>query len=181
MPVAVLIVACASQVVAQDIWDVAEQNIRRLTPDSFPGLPDYVTREMYRLGCVVPQGSDLDQPHNVLAGRFASPTQVDWAFLCSRDGTSSIQVLWGGDQRCPTPVSQIEDRSFLQGLGEDVIGFSRRLMPIERDRMIRYAAEFDGPPIPDVWHQGIEDYFEGKASTVVLCLERNWVRLAGID
>ena len=179
--VPVLIVASASEVVAQDAWDVAEQNIRRLPPDSFSGLPDHVRREMYRLGCVVPQGSDLDQPHNVVPGRFASPTQVDWAFLCSTDGASSIQVLWGGDQRCSTPVNQIADRIFLQGLGGDVIGFSRRLMPIERDRMIRYAAEFDGPPVPDVWHQGIEDYFEGKASTVLLCLDGKWVRLGGID
>lgn len=178
---AALLLLCPGAIAAQDAWAEAEQAIRRLPPDSFPGLPGPVRREMRRLECVVPQGSDVTHPHNVLAGRFAAPDQVDWAFLCSRGGVSSIHVLWGGPEQCPTPVAPADDRSFLQGLGEDSIGYSRRLMPVERDRMLRYAVAFDGPPVPPVWYQGLEDYFEGKASTVLLCVDGRWVTLAGMD
>jgi hypothetical protein len=177
----VLGVAQPAGLFAQDRWDLAERSIRRLSPDGFPGLPEEVRDGMLRSGCVVPQGSHSDHPHNVIAGRFASPSQVDWAFLCSADGVSSIHVLWGGAERCRTPVSPMEDRAFLQGLGGDSIGFSRRLMPVERNRMLAYASEFEGPPVPDIWHQGIEDYFEGKASTVLLCVNGRWITLAGID
>ena len=73
----------------------------------------------------------------------------------------------------PTP-----DRSFLQRLGGGSVGFSRRLLPVERDRMRSYASELRPP---DVWYQGIEDYFEGKASTVLLCVNGRWITLSGID
>lgn len=173
--------AAAGEASAQDKWDVAEQEMRRLPPDSFPGLPENVREEMRRRHCTVPQGSDLEHPHNVIAGRFAAADQVDWAFLCSRDGASSIHVIWGGGERCETPLEAVGDRAFLQGLGGDSIGFSRRLMPVERDRMVRYAKAFDGPPVPEVWHQGLEDYFEGKASVVLLCVGGEWIVLAGVD
>lgn len=166
---------------AQDPWDTAEQRIRRLPADSFPGLPEGVREAMHRLRCAVPQGSDLEHPHSVVAGRFATVDQVDWAFLCSVGGISSIYVLWGGEERCETPVSPAEDRAFLQGLGEGSIGFSRRLMTVDRDRMLSYANAFGGPPVPEVWHQGLEDYFEGKASVVLLCVDGEWITLAGID
>lgn len=166
---------------AQDRWESAERAIRRLPADSFPGLPERVAEEMRRLGCLVPQGSDLEHPHNVVAGRFASVDQTDWAFLCSTDGVSSIRVLWGGSERCETPVAAAEDRLHLQGLGGDSIGFSRRLIPVGRDRMMGYAAAFGSGPVPGVWYQGIEDYFEGKASSVLLCIDGEWLELGGMD
>lgn len=178
---ATLFILSVCGVAAQDVWDAAERKIRRLPPDSFPGLPDAVGREMRRLECGVPQASDLSHAHNVLVGRFAAADQVDWAFLCSTGGASSIYVLWGGTEQCPTPISSAHDRSFLQGLGGDAIGYSRRLMTVERDRMVRYATAFGGPPVPPVWYQGIEDYFEGKASTVLLCRDGEWLTLAGIN
>lgn len=178
---AVVMAAHAPEAEAQDRWDVAEQAIRRLPPDSFPGLPERVREEMRGLGCLVPQGSEIEHAHNVVAGRFASADQVDWAFLCSRDGVNSIHVLWGGEKRCETPIGPAEDRRFLQELVGGSIGFSRRLMPAERDRMVRLGRAFGGPPVPVVWHQGLEDYFEGKASVIRLCVEGEWITLAGID
>jgi hypothetical protein len=178
---ALLSLACVNEASAQDAWEAAEHAIRRLPPDSFPGLPDHVEREMNRLECVVPQGSDLAHPHNVVSGRFASPAQVDWAFLCSTGGTSSIHVLWDGEHRCRTGVNPADDRTFLQHLGGESIGYSRRLMPADRDRLTRVAAESEGASLPDVWHQGIEDYFEGKGSTVLVCVDGEWIRWSGID
>lgn len=174
-------VSVAHEARAQDVWAVAEREIRRLPPDSFPGLPPRVEQEMRRLDCVVPQGSDFSHPHNVVSGRFSSSDQADWAFLCSHDGTSSIHILWGGSVQCSTPLDGAADHTYLQGLGGDSIGFSRRIMPIDRDGMIRYGRAFNGPPVPVVWHQGIEDYFEGKASRVSLCINGEWIRLSGID
>lgn len=166
---------------AQEPWDAAERQIRRLPADSFPGLPDEVRSEMRRLDCAVPQGSDLQHPHNILMGSFADVSQNDWAFLCSRDGTSSIHLLWGGVERCDSPIGHAEDRSYLQGLGGDSIGFSRRLLAIDRDGMLSRARAFGGPPVPAVWHHGIEDYFEGKASRVLLCVGGKWLELQGVD
>lgn len=55
----VMTAAHAVEARAQDPWDAAEQRIRRLPPDSFPGLPERVREAMDRLSCAVPQGSDL--------------------------------------------------------------------------------------------------------------------------
>lgn len=175
----VLFLASGCELWAQDAWGRAEQNIRRLPPDSFPGLPEPVSREMNRLGCVVPQSGEMDRPHNVITGRFASPTQVDWAFLCSTEGASSIEVVWGGDRRCNPSVSPIADRNFLQALGGGVIAFSRRLIPVERNRLDSYATELEKSSLADVQHQGIADYFEGKGSTVLLCVDGSWITLSG--
>lgn len=159
----------------------SDRAIRRLPADSFSELPAQVVEGLERLDCRVPQRRTLPAPHNVVSGQFAAPGQRDWAFLCSEDGVSSIHLLWGGPATCETPVRTAPDRSYLQSLGGDTIGFSRKLGPIDRERILRYAEAFGGPPVPDVRYQGIEDYFEGKASTVLLCVEGEWVVLQGID
>ena len=165
----------------QSVWDQAAATVRRLPVDSFPTLPEHAREEMRRLGCRVPQGSEIADPHNVMSGQFASPDQTDWVFLCSEEGVSSIHVLWGGEVGCATPLEAASDRHFLQGLGEGKIGYSRRLMPVGWEKMSRYAAVFGGREVPEMEHQGIEDYFEGKASTILACVNGAWVRLQGMD
>ena len=164
-----------------DEWDAAGANIRRLPVDSFPNLPAPVATAMRAMECAVPQGSDFEQPHNVIVGRFAAWDQVDWAFLCSQDGTSAIHVVWGGAAQCATPLRAAEDRAYLQGIGNGVIGFSRRIAAVDNLRMSYYQQVFDGAPVPPVWHEGIDDYFEGKASSIALCIDGEWITLQGVD
>ena len=162
-------------------WDAAEKNIRRLPADSFANLPAPVITAMRAIDCAVPQGSDFKQPHNVIVGRFAAWDQVDWAFLCSRDGRSAIHVVWGGAAQCPSPFWSGEDRGYLQGIGNGLIGFSRRIDALDHLRMSYYQQSFDGAPVPPVWHEGINDYFEGKASSIALCIDGEWIALQGMD
>jgi hypothetical protein len=174
--------ASATPLHAQERVADGEPRIRRLAADSFPGLPALVRTEMRRLACRVPQGSDLKHAHNVVVGRFASLKQVDWAFLCSANGSNAIHVLWGGPVRCPTPVRKATDESFMQMLGPEIgVGFSRRISPIDYDEIQSYKETFEGPPVPRTWYQGINDYFEGKASTVLLCVKGKWVQVQGMD
>lgn len=165
----------------QDEWDRAQSEIVRLGPADFAGLPEPVARAIDAAGCGVPQDAGVREPHNVLVGRFAHWSQVDWAFLCSRGGSSGIHVLWGGDARCPTPVAVAEDRAFLQGLGGDSIGYSRGIAAASYRSMTRLQDAFGGPPVPAVWHDGLEDRFTGKASVIYLCVDGRWLILQGMD
>lgn len=62
-----------------------------------------------------------------------------------------------------------------------LIGFSRRIDAVDHLRMSYYQQTFEGAPVPTVWHEGISDYFEGKASSVALCIDGEWIDLQGVD
>jgi len=83
--------------------------------------------------------------------------------LCSRDGVSRNLVFWGGPARCPSPIGDPEaDRNWLQGIGRDEIGYSRRIRAVGRGFILRMHEEFGGPEPPTIEHRGIEEYLVKK-------------------
>lgn len=167
---------------AQDEWDRAAAAVVRLEPARFPDLPGAVRAELERLGCRVPQAFYPEEPHNVIRGNFARAGQEDWAVLCSRDGASEIRVFWGGPARCPSPIGEPSpDRDWLQGMGGAEIVYSRHIRAVGRDYILRMHEAFGGPEPPPIEHQGIEEYFVEKASSVLYCYQGKWVRLTGMD
>lgn len=184
--VSVDIVAIAAQPRARagipaEAWGQADLSIRRLSPDTFGVLPTAIRKELMRLGCTIPQTVEEERPHNVISGRFTSSTGTDWAVLCSRDRISTILVFRQG--RTPAiELASSPDASYLQGLGGSTIGFSR-LISAASARFIRAAAEagHGGPTLPRLDHEGIDDAFAGKGSSVLYFHAGNWLTLAGSD
>jgi hypothetical protein len=176
-----LLISIASSASAND-WDKAARAIVRLPPEAFPNLPASVTAELRKRGCTVPQPTSFTSTKaNVISGSFASPGQIDYAALCSRNGSSHIFVVWGGPTRCPPVLQNADDRSYLQVFDPPKIGYSRFIAPATQRAIAYYRANVGGPKPPDTRHTGIEDIFAEKASAIFYCARGRWKRLQGMD
>jgi hypothetical protein len=145
-------------------------------------LPKAIRAALVARGCQVPQSFTRPRPHNVIAGHFARPGQQDWAVLCSHKGSSSILIFWGQTGPAgPTEINRAADASFLQGIGPGRIGYSRIVRVAGPARIRKYAAASGGPLPATLDHDGVEDAFAEKTSTVAYFEEGRWRILAGAD
>jgi hypothetical protein len=163
-------------------WQAAARAVRRLPPDSFPELPAAIRAALAARQCRVPQSFTSARPHNVIGGRFARPGQHDWAILCSHQDSSSILIFWGNEQASQSiEFARASDAGFLQGIGEGRIGYSRIVTVASSARIREYAVSFGGslPSVLD--HDGLEDSFAGKASTVSYWVGNRRLVLTGAD
>ena len=69
----------------------------------------------------------------------------------------------------------------MQGIGGGKIGYSRALSPAGADYILSVYQAYGGPKPPPIDHQGIDDAFLEKASTVHYFHEGKWLRLTGAD
>lgn len=163
-------------------WTRAEREIVQLPLAAFPELPAAFVREL--AGCTVPQTFESSRPHNVIHGTFASPRQLDWAVLCSRGSESVIRIWWGGPVHCARELQPAPNRSYLQGIGDDKIGFSRVINTIDFYRnygMESDSAAADIQSTVKLEHDAIEDVFAEKGSTVWMCRNGKWIKFSGAD
>ena len=165
-------------------WERADEQTVRLAPDAIGDLPAKVQEELTTRGCTIPQIFEGVEHSNVVRGRF---TQADWtdiAVLCSRERVSSILVFRRGSAEEVDELASEPDVSYLQGIGNGEIGFSRRL-GIASPEYIQYRYEaleqWGVPEPPPLDHDGIDDYFDGKASTIWYWYGGEWLTLAGAD
>ena len=175
-------VTCGLSAQTPEAWEFAARRIRRLPPDSFPQLPIAIRSALTARGCSVPQSFTSDQPHNVIAGSFERAGQQDWAVLCSHHDSSSIFIFWASaEARPPTEVARASDAGFLQGIGSGRIGYSPLLSVASPAQIRQYAASFGGPLPKVLDHDGVEDAFAGKGSTVSYLEGGRWLALTGVD
>lgn len=152
-----------------------------MPPAAFAHLPATVRQALEQRGCTVPQTFIDPGPHNVVRGHFARPRQTDWAVLCSRHDTSVVLVFWAGRAMAPTSLNPAPDATFLQGIGGGAIGFSRVLRVAGASRMRRYAKDQGGLLPARMDHDGLEDAFAEKGSTIAYWAAGQWLSLAGAD
>ena len=163
-------------------FDEAERRIVRLSPTTFQELPRNVVRELQSRGCRIPQTAYSKKPHNVIKGEFAKPGQIDWAVLCSVKGVSTILVFWNGSDANPASIASMEDRNFLQTINSTDPGFSRSISPVGKDFITRHYDPYFAPKPPSsIDHQGIDDAFIEKGSSVWYFHARKWLKLNGAD
>ena len=166
----------------QDRWRVADAATTRLAPAAFPQLPGRVRRNLRARGCTIPQTFAATRPHNVISGEFAWRGQTDWTVLCSRHRVSSILVFWGGSTKSVAEIAKAADSDFLQVVGGDgEIGFSRSIGAVGRDYILTHYREYGGRKPPPIDHQGINDAFVEKASSVLYYHRGRWLKLQGAD
>lgn len=177
-----LTVRCLAQAPAelQRKFDEAERHIVRLPPAEFEQLPRNLVRELERRGCAIPQDYTKERG-NVIRGAFKRPGQTDWAVLCSVNGFSSILVFWKGSEDHPAEMARAEDRMFLQVIGDEEIGFSRRISAVGKQFILQQYRAHGGAAPPPIDHQGIDDMFLDKASVVYFYHRQKWHRLTGAD
>ena len=173
---------------AQDKWDVANSQVKRLSPSSFSELPRPVVRYLQLKHCTIPQLWYEPNPHNVIRGMFVRNGQYDWAVLCSRNRISSILIFWNGSIRNLSQIAKAADKVYLQTVGDrdnGGVGFSRIISVVGRKYILDHYKEYGGPKPPPINHQGINDAYAEKASMVLYYhgryYGRRWLELAGAD
>jgi len=155
-------------------WELAERAIPQLPVSEFPELPAAFVRDL--AGCTVPQTYVTTRPHNVIHGTFASSQQLDWAVLCSRGGESVIRIWWGGPVQCPRELAPAKNLSYLQGIGDGKIGFSRVISTTDF-----YQNNEGETSTIKLEHDAIENAFTEKSSTIFMCRDGKWISLSGAD
>lgn len=172
----------AATLEAQDPWEQADLRTRRLFPSAFRQLPPPIRADLEHRRCTIPQLWDVSDPGNVVHGHFRTARGTDWAVLCSVNRASTLLVYWDGqvdsvDQLAPAP-----DKSYLQGVAEGRVGFSRAISPVDasfvREHYRRYG---DAQPPPVIDHDGISDAFVEKASIVWYWYQGKWLNLPAAD
>lgn len=179
--VSCLLTILAISLAQADEWSEAEKKIVRLGPSSFSELPKHLVEKLSARNCKIPQTYLNAKPQNVIRGSFAEKGQTDWAVLCSRNGVSSIQIFWGGPAKCLSKIEEREDRVEIQSIGETEIGYSRLIEPISRQAILESHKAHGVPPPPHISHQGIEEMFLEKASTIHYCKKGKWIELTGSE
>lgn len=160
---------------------LTEDPIVYLRPSVFGQLPAAITGELVRRGCRIPQVPMLKKRHNVIHGEFAKPGQVDLAVLCSVKAVSSILVFWNASPVKPAVLAPVEDSRFLQGMANGRMGFSRAIDVATRTFILEHYKAYGGPKPPPIDHQGINDAFVEKASSVHYYYRGKWIGLQGAD
>ena len=165
-------------------FERADEETVRLAPDAFENLPAAVEEELTARGCTIPQIFEGVEQSNVIRGHFTQADQTDIAVLCSRERVSSILVFRGGSAKEVAELASEPDARYLQGIGNGEIGFSR-VLGVAGPEYIRSCYEafeqYGVPEPPPLDHDGIEDYFSGKASTIWYWYGGKWLALAGAD
>jgi hypothetical protein len=81
----------------------------------------------------------------------------------------------------PAELARVEDKNYLQGLGEGRVGYSRAIQTVDRKYIMTHYRAYGGPQPPPIDHHGIDDIFLGKASVTHYWHEGQWLRLQGAD
>ena len=162
-------------------WDVADLATVRLEPNKFPVLPATVQTDLVLRGCTIPQPWMADTPQNVIRGNFLAAGENAWAVLCSRQLRSSVFVYVEGFEAA-VELNLRADREFLQVVtASGEIGYSRGIFTAS-PTYIQEKLELYGVPLSgNLDHDGINDAFLEKGSTVWYYSDGSWLQLPGAD
>jgi hypothetical protein len=167
----------------EDDWGTAEKSILRLPPAVFTHLPDGIREWLVREGYTIPQTFfyAMNGPHNVVSGAFEQKGRRDWAILASRGDSSAILVFFSGSVRDPIQLEWARDRNFLQTYRPDSIGYSRAIYVADSAKICNYLARYGKESPIAVTHDGIEDCYLEKASSILYYDEGRWWPMEGAD
>ena len=173
-----LLVLITTPVATQD-WEQANSQVRRLDPATFTELPAAIVVYLRERACTVPQVFAPGRPGGVLRGHFTSASQLDWAVLCSVRRVSTIFVFRGGSPSRVAEIARHEDATFLQVVAQpNVVGYSRAISVASPAHIRSYGGHKMVSPLD---HDGIEDAFVGKGSTILYWYRGRWRDLPGAD
>jgi hypothetical protein len=165
----------------------AATKIQMLPMAPFKELPPAIARLLSSRGCRVPQAaeaaarSNVIPRNNVISGQFFRKGEIAWAVLCSIKGSSSILVFQSEEDQQPAALATGPDAGYLQGLGEEKIGYSRQIRAVGATVILGHYRAYGGRKPPPIDHEGIDDAFLGKASVTWYFYKGKWKPLQGAD
>ena len=178
----VLYSAPASAQLPSEASNIAEEKTIRIDPREFEGLPADVTSDLLSRGCTIPQPYGADKEEGTVTASFFSPGSSDLAVLCSIDNVSTILVYRDSSTSEIHELAQAADAGYLQTVdGDGEIGFSRAIGVATSKSIQAYYEFFGGPKPPLITHDGLENIYIGKASTILYWYQDQWIGLQGND
>ena len=181
-----LIVAALLALWTLQDWERADLETKRLAPAAFSNLPLDIRRDLERRECTIPQPFGTRDPQNVITGAFTRLGDTDWAILCSVRRVSTILIYREGSVQNVDQIARSTDHSFLQVVdydpgGKPIAGYSRALGVADAKHILTHHRDFGGPKPPPIDHDGIEDSFVEKGSSIFYWHRGRWLTLAGMD
>jgi hypothetical protein len=141
--------------------------ITSLGPDAFPEIPSAVRSALQRRGCRVPQPFASRVPRGVIRGSFYRPGVVDVAILCMQRDVSVILIFRGANANAVEEFQSRPNANYMQTIdGAGRIGFSRAIAVASPAVIRRQHARYGGPLPKQLDHDGIDDLYVEKASTI---------------
>jgi hypothetical protein len=151
--------------------------IRHLPVSSFPGLPEGLTGELNRRGCLIPQSYEAHHPENVVHASLERAGSFDWAVLCSSRGTVSLLVYFSS---APTEVLVLAAAPETERLqahdSTGVLGFNWGIDPVT-PQQIRQAQSGMAPRPAPVDHDALADTVVDRHTVYHFYLKSAWTVL----
>lgn len=177
-----LLVMLAQSVAGAGIQQQTRATVLTLPPAAFSDLATEIRRYLEARACRVPQSYVSKAPHNIIIGHFFSPSQVDTAVLCWSRGRERLLVFRGNSVQRPITLSEGATGGYMQDIdGLGTLGYSHVLGVATRDHILGDHEAFGGPTPPRIDHDGIEDGFAEKASSIWYWYRGRWLSLKGAD
>jgi hypothetical protein len=131
--------------------------IRRLPVSSFPDLPSQVQQTLTQRGCMIPQTYQAHHPENVVHARLERPGSLDWAVLCSVQGTVSLLVFFTSAPTQPFVLATAPETQRLQQHGSSsTLGFNWGIDPASPSQIHEAQSGLAHRP-PWVDHDAVAD------------------------
>lgn len=144
--------------------------IRLLPISSFPQLPPAVAQQLSERGCMIPQTYEAREPENVIRGAFERQGSDDWAALCSVNRITTLYVFFQSNPARPVSLRHQPDREWL-GVEWSLDYGSAWGISTRPARLMSAGAHAD--------HDGIDDAFIEKSSTIHYFQNGGWTTLDG--
>jgi len=151
--------------------------ITRLAPTAFLEVPVTIRQKLTTQGCQIPQVPGYATPQNIVSGAFAQAGQQDWVALCSKEGRTSLFIIWGGPVRCPNDLELSAETNFLSRDAQGQLVFGTHLEPVAtQDITALNRRKSSIIPLP-LSHEGIRQERMGTSALIQYCDQGKWFRL----
>ena len=151
--------------------------IRHLPVSSFPELPEEFAVQLNRRGCLIPQTYEAHHPENVIHARLERADTVDWAVLCSAQGTVSLLVFFPSapDQLQVLAAAPETERLQARGAG-GAMGFNWGIDPASPEQ-VRQAQSGLSPRPAFVNHDALADSLVDHRTVYHFYTKSAWIVL----
>ncbi|MGA2217059.1 MAG: hypothetical protein ABSG51_03185 [Terracidiphilus sp.] len=151
--------------------------IRHLPVSSFPDLPAEVQATLAERSCLIPQTYEAHRPENVVHARLERAGSLDWAVLCSVEGTVSLLVFFSSAPAHPIVLASALETQRLQAHGSgNVLGFNWGIDPASPEQIHQAQTGLERRP---AWvdHDAVADSVVDHRTVYHFYVKNSWTLL----
>lgn len=151
--------------------------IRLLPLASFPNLPATVAAQLGAMHCMIPQTFEAHHPENIIHGAFERRGSIDWAVLCAHDGSTDLLVFFQNAAQKPfTLATHLNTERMGSETPSNKLGSAWGIAAIPPEGMMHTPGVHQHGPFD---HDGIEDDFVERSSTIHYYRSGTWLAIEG--